>query len=248
MGAAHWIDHDIEMVMTHYPTGGAKTVLKHLRKKHSLNAIQGKAKRLGVKKGNTYERKELNQALLTAIKKAYASGKRGALKELSEREGVDYQWLKHLASTYGIAHSKNYRWGPQADQIIQDNEGLSPQSIRNRLKEAGYHYPVAAIAKRMSNLKITLQADDEYNIQHLTEIFGINHRRVTGLIERGLLKTRKHHTTRGTESEKRYITTAHLRQFIKQNPSEFDLRKIDPAFHVWFIDLLTNRTAEKAGE
>lgn len=248
MGAARWIEYDTEMVMKHYPNGGSKEVQKHLRNKHSLTSIQGKAKRLGVKRGQSYERQELTKNLLKEIKKAYAKGKRGALKQLAEKQGVDYQWLKHLANTHGISHTKYYRWSKEADQIIKENEGFCTHTIRTRLTQAGYYYPVSAIAKRMSQMRITLRADDEYNIQEISDIFGIETRRIRGFIERGLLRTRTHITADGSVSEKQYLNTKHLRQFIQENPCEFDLRKIEPAFHVWFIDLLTNRTAEQVGQ
>lgn len=232
--------------MSHYSKEGAKGVQKRLRKKHSLTSIQSKAKRMGVKKGQDYERQELTQQLLKEIKAAYTSGKRGALKALAEKKNVNYQWLKSLASTHGIARTKYHQWCQEADEIITDNEGFCPHTISTRLKQAGYYYSISAIAKRMAMLRVTLRPDDEYNVDEISSIFGMHHGRVSRLIDSGKLKTRDHITANGHVSTKRYISTRHLRQFIRDHPAEIDLRKIDPAFQLWFIDLLTNRHADRA--
>lgn len=244
MGAPLWLREDKQAVIDHYPTGGAGAVRPHLKGTHSDIAIRGMAKRLGVKLGEEYRRKPVTKELLRDLERAYRSGKRGAIKALAERQGVNYDWLKNVAAEHGLSGGRKHRWHPDADAILDDCDGLCPSSVRARLRRAGFFYPISSIVARLQHRNISIAPSDAYTVGQLQQMLGVDRARLNRWIEGGHLKATRRTNYQGQTGERAYVTSRALRDFIVKHPSEFDLRRIAPAHQPWFIDLLTNKLAD----
>ncbi|MGQ7245488.1 hypothetical protein ACUN9V_18770 [Salinicola sp. V024] len=229
--------------MDHYPTGGAGGVRPHLQETHTDEQIRAMASRLGVKRGKPFLRGEETKALIGDLEREYRTG-RPDLKKLAARHHVDYYWLKHVAAKRGLATTKYRRWPPEVDALIQQMDGTSPDVIYRRLKSLGYCYPLSAVAQRQQQLGNSTADSNLYTPHQLSEALGMTSDRINRWIDAGRLKVTRRSTHAGTPNTHRFISTKALRDFIIAHPGEIDLRRIVPAWQPWFIDMLTNKTAD----
>ena len=145
MGAPLWLREDKQAVIDHYPTGGAGAVRPHLKGTHSDIAIRGMAKRLGVKLGEEYRRKPVTKELLRDLERAYRSGKRGAIKALAERQGVNYDWLKNVAAEHGLRADESIAGTPTPMRFWMTATGSAPAACAPACAAPGSSTPSARL-------------------------------------------------------------------------------------------------------
>lgn len=247
MGAPAWPEEHLAIIADEYPKGGVAAVRRRLNTKRSDAAIRSTAARLGAKRGKEYQRQPMTPQLLSELNKAYRQ-KAPNLKALAEKHGVNVGWLKYQARTRGIARTaKSHRWAPQADQMLQERcEGLSPSQARRLLSRAGYFYPLTSVAWRMQVLKVSTECTDAMTPKHIAQALGIDDKAVRRWLDTGRLKPWKRDNALGQPHHYTWVKHEELRAFLIKHPGEIDLRRIPPAFHHWFIDLLANRKGDAA--
>lgn len=239
MGGFTWTEKDSAIIAEHYPRLGAKGVLPKLSRQRTLHAIHGHAKRMGVKHREEYRYQEPSAELLRDLKAAYSKGK-GSIKEVAEKHGVERGWLKYIAATRGLSRPKNTRWQPEAVRMLEDMEGLCAYQIRRRLAREGYHYSISSISWKMQARHLSTQTDD-YTVSDVAGLLGLDHKKVTGWVKRGLLGTTRHANQTGTDHAHTHISQRQLAKFVAEHPTEIDLRRVPPAAQVWFFGMLTDK-------
>ncbi|WP_110644101.1 hypothetical protein [Salinicola sp. CPA57] len=244
MSGKRWSSFDTQKLIDHYPAGGAKAVQPHLKTSHELHQIRAKAKRMNIQKNQPFKKCEVTKALLDALEKAYTTGRRPNLKPVADRFDVSRNWLYYVAQTRGLATTKNLQWGEEVDAMIREMEGVTPERVYSRLRAAGFRYPLTAVAKRQQQLRVSNVDDNLYSPTQIASALGLNRARVMRWVKTGRLSTTKRSTCLGATSEMAVVSSKALRDFIVDHPGEIDLRRITPAWQPWFIDLLTNKTAD----
>jgi len=241
MGGVAWPKEDIEALVTHYPKGGSPAVLKHLKIKRGASSISNQARRLGVTKNRQYRRQEMTPQLLRELNAAYAAGKKGAIKAVADKHGVETGWLKYQARSRGMVRTaKHHRWQPEANEILRNCEGLSPSQARRHLSRAGYFYPLSAVACRMQQLHVSTECTDAMAMAHVAEALNVDDRAVRRWVDLGKLRTYRRDNCEGKPHAYTWIRHRDLREFIANHPGEIDLRRVQPAYQPWLIDVLTN--------
>lgn len=241
MGGYTWTERDCAIIAERYPQVGAKGVQPKLSRPRSLHAIHAQAKRLGVRHLKEYRYQQPSPELLRDLKAAYQKGK-GAVKAVAEKHGVEPGWLKYIAATRGLSRPKHHIWQPEALRLLEDLEGLCVYQVKRRLAAAGYHYSLTSISWKMQSRGISTQTDD-YTVSDVAHLLGTDPKRVTAWVRSGRLATTRHANQLGTDHAHTHVSPRQLARFIADNPTEVDLRRLPPAHHVWFIDLLSQRNA-----
>ena len=132
-------------------------------------------------------------------------------------------------------HLRGARRAPPARQRLHDYE-----------IDVGYSVPASWDTRSETAIKVQLRREDadrkdphHCSASALAQLFGVDPKRVTGWILRGLLKAERRGTDRVAtqRGDSWWIHRRAVRRFIIDNASAFDIRKVDK---FWFVDLLAN--------
>lgn len=125
--------------------------------------------------------------------------------------------------------------------MLEETADLSPSQAEKRLRKAGFVRTLTAITVKRKRLAIRIQRDG-YTGRELAELIGYDERTVSRWIRMGRLKAAEYGQERGDGRVNAYrVTDKDLREFIIQNPTVLELRRIPAANQPWLIELLTCR-------
>lgn len=240
MGGVKWSARDEQVLRDHYPNVGSKACLPMLETPRTLQCIQQKASRLGLDRNGEYQIQALTPQLERELKQAYTIGERGRLKRLAYKHNVKMGWLKQQAAKLGLVKSRQrHEWPPEADEIVRECEGLGPKQTQRYLSRAGFTYPLSVIAGRIGTLRVSAERDDGMTANDVAKLLDVDHHMVVRWIRTGALKTRKRDNAKGEAYQKHWVTHRAVRDFLITYQTEWDMRRVKPAYQPLMVDLLT---------
>lgn len=240
MGGAKWSPHDEQVLLDHYETEGSRGCAARLGKPRSAQCIQQAARRMGLRHNGEYRAQVLTPQLERELKHAYTIGERGRLKRLAYKHGVNMGWLKQQAAQLGLVKSrKRHDWPPAADDIVRESEGLGPKQTQRYLARAGFEYPLSVVAGRIGTLGVSAERDDGMTANDVAKLLDVDHHMVARWIRTGALKTRKRDNAKGEAYQKHWLTHRAVRDFLITYQTEWDMRRVKPAYQPLLVDLLT---------
>ena len=238
----YWTDADLAILHAHYPAGGVAAVQPKLSVHRTGPAINEMARRRGLVVANhkDYDRYQPSDTVDAAIRRAYQSGKRGAVKELANRLGREYGWIKWRAAALGVRRpaGRMPNWTPQEDAILVSLEGKSLTTMQRALSRAGFQRSQAAIQGRVYRTGLSLDDPDTLTAHGIAQILCIDSHTPLRWIRAGALTARRYHQslTGETGDAKAWrIKRGALRNFIRDHPTEVDLRKVN---QLLFLELM----------
>lgn len=237
-----WLTTEVEILRSVYPMGGAAGV--HAQLPHrTLEAIRAKAcaLKLPCRKGSTSglrfarvypQRDDID----TAIREGYMHMRaKGDIKALAARIGRPAWWVQKRASTLGVTRTNRTRidcWTREELAILEEWAACNLNTIRRKLKAAGFVRTETAIAVKLKRLKLDREDPNRWSATALAPLLGVNPATVADWAERrGLRATRESWGPNG----RLMITRKDLRNWIACCPRYIDLRRVDQP---WFMDLV----------
>lgn len=174
------------------------------------------------------------------IKKVYQRDTgNGQVAALAKSIGFPRWKISRYAITQGwiAKQKKEPNWGPEEDAIVERYGHLALESIQRKLRKAGFSRSVSGIVNRRRKLRIPSNLSG-YSACQLAECLGVDHHFVTRAIKQGRLKAKKRGTKRTEQQggDSYFIKERRIRDYIKDNLHEIDIRKVDK---YWLVDILT---------
>ena len=175
------------------------------------------------------------------VRDAYTRQRRGdrsALKQAAGRLGWPRWAVVRRGAELGLARTKEKPWSPQEEEVLFACGHLPWSGVQRRLTQAGYQRSCAAIAVKMTRLRVKSNLGG-YSAHSLAKAFGVDVHKVLYWIKHGLLAAER----RGTErtqfqgGDTWWICDKAVKQFILRAPEEVDLCRVEK---FWFLDLLTD--------
>jgi hypothetical protein len=175
-----------------------------------------------------------------SIRKIYQTHPQARTKpgvtELAERLGWPKWAVCRRARMLGVARIKEQPWSEDELAILERCAWMSDDRLSVKLKEAGFTRSKVAIHLKLKRMRFKKNTP-YYSATGLALAFGIDSHAVTRWIKNNQLRGQRRETAR-TESQGGDMYLIHendVRRFCRENPMEFDLRKVD---QVWFMDLI----------
>jgi hypothetical protein len=159
------------------------------------------------------------------------------LTEFAQQIGWPKWAVIRRARELGCARVKETPWSAAELQILEQFAWMCDESIRMRLKAAGFNRSATAVHLKIKRLGVKRQGD-WYSGNSLAQCFGVDNHVPGRWIRAGYLKA----TMRGSERTERQggdiylIREKAVRDFVLAHPMEFDLRKVD---QLWFLNMIT---------
>ena len=238
-GGRLWNTREIAILREHWPTAGIAGCLPLLPGR-SAHGIYAKAAALGllspetVRRGGPRQRYTSSEHIDRAIVAAYASALgRGKMQRLSATLMRPQTWIKRRALHLGcvVPRLMESDWCEAEIAILEKNATRDPHAVARILGRAGYRRTASAVVVKRKRLHIDHFDPDHFSARGLAALLGVDVGTVLRLIARGLPAKR-----RREDSAEWRISRRGLRQFIRDNPTAIDVRKVEG---VWFIELLT---------
>lgn len=169
-------------------------------------------------------------------------GKVPHLRQFADKIGWPAWAVKKRGRELGLARTRELPWSDEEVELLHRYAWQSDESIRRKLKAAGYTRTATAIHLKLKRTQAK-QSGDYYSATGLAQCFGCDSHCVVGWIKKGWLKAKPRETARTAQQggDTWLILHSDVRQFVVAHPMAFDLRKVD---QLWFIDLLCNRQPE----
>ena len=162
----------------------------------------------------------------------------GPVKKLAAKFGMSRWRISRRARDMGLARitKKEANWSKPEIKILEKHAYKHPENIKKVLKKAGFHRSVQGIVLKRRRMHL-LQSLDFETAHSLAQCLGVDDHAVVKYIQKGWLKARKRGTKRTASQggDQWLIKTRNIRQFIIENVSILDFRKIDK---FWLVDLL----------
>jgi hypothetical protein len=188
-----------------------------------------------------------NPRIDDAIKEAYRlfreCNDRTAIGNPASRIGWPRHRINKRARAIGLSRTKEARWAPTEEWILNRWGHLVDAAIQTKLKKAGYHRSLTAVHLKVRRLRIK-QNLYGYSANQLAEAFGIDRHKIAAWIARGALPAERRGTARTSAQggDMYWIRRDDVRAFILKYPEEIELAKVEK---IWFLDLLTNGEVAK---
>ena len=181
----------------------------------------------------------------TEIQKVYQSMTgNGEVGELAIKFGLPRWKISRYALQQGWCAKckKEPNWSEQELKILEGVAHLSPERIQIRLKKAGFSRSQNGIVLKRKRMRF-LQNLKGMTSRTLAMCFGIDDHCITTWIEKGYLKAKKRGTKRTSKQggDQWFIKEKWVRNFIVENVSIIDFRKVDK---FWLVDILTLKANE----
>jgi hypothetical protein len=253
-GAARWWKTSEQRILEeHFPKGGIAACLPLLPGR-SASAIYTRASTYGIKlkarKAVDFRRQKWapNDIVDEMIRRAWPQAtSKGAIMALATKVGRPRWWVSKRAVALGLTHPrfKTPDWTEAEDELIQEIAFKGLRAIQLNLKRRGFSRSEAAIKVRLIRLgaSASTKADpNHYTATGLAQLLGVDPKTPVAWIRRGLLKAKRHGTTRtdAQGGDEWWIARRDVRQFVIENAAVIDLRKVEK---FWFIDLLADGAA-----
>lgn len=170
-----------------------------------------------------------------AILKAKYEGRDGIPAAIAATFGWPSWVIKKRAALLGLtACPKNRRaWTPEEVRFLEDHAGTRLVAyIAKRLGRS-----ITSVVLKLKHMHISRRIREGYTLRDLELCFGVDHHAIDGWIRRGLLRGRHRHggEQRAFERDAWQFTDEGLLGFIRENPTAFELRRVD---QTWFMDLV----------
>jgi hypothetical protein len=172
------------------------------------------------------------------LKKIYARGdKKRSLERLSSQSGIPVTSLKQEAARLGLVLPYKQRpWvDPEENGIVARNIHHTVQYIWERLRRQGYNRSITSVRRHVDHLKLKASPDLMTTFQ-VADYMGVADKTVRTWIKRGLLRAQVKDNLKEPDTSHPYlIRPKWIRDFIQENPLQFDIRKVD---QLWFLDIV----------
>ena len=163
----------------------------------------------------------------------------GPVKALAAKFDIPRFAVSNRARKLGILplQKKEPDWSEKELYILERNSHLTAERVQPHLKRAGFHRTVQGIMVKRKRLRISRTCMDGYNVNSLSECFGIDAHSIIRWIQKGWLKARRRGTARTAKQggDEYYITEGWVRDFVIKSVAVIDFRKVDK---YWLIGLL----------
>jgi len=165
-------------------------------------------------------------------------GERKAVHTIAEQIGWPRYAVGKRAAELGLAKTKEKPWSADEEAILAAAGHLPRSGVQRRLAAAGFQRSRAAIAVKMTRMRIKRNLDG-YSANTLAIAFGVDTHKVLLWIRRGLLEAERRGTDRADSQggDSWWITHKSVKQFVFRAPDEVDLCRVEK---FWFLDLLTD--------
>jgi hypothetical protein len=175
------------------------------------------------------------------IKKVYQRDTgNGQVAALAKSAGIPRWKITRYAMTQGwiAKQKKGPNWCDEEDTVLEKYGHLAPESIQRKLRKSGFSRSISAIVNRRKKLRIPKNLQG-YSANQLAECLGIDQHFVKHAIDQGRLKAKRRGTKRTVQQggDMYFIREKWIRDYIRDNIHEIDLRKVDK---YWFVDILTS--------
>jgi hypothetical protein len=162
---------------------------------------------------------------------------------LGKRFGYPPWAVQQRAGKLGLCRPKEKPWTEAELELLEKHAWKSAETIEQILRAAGFVRSHNAIWVKRNRHFVGGRVEQYpfYSANRLAQLMGIDGHCVTAWINGGLLKAKRRGTAHMGDRDFWMIYPEHVRKFLVAHPIAFDLRKVD---QLWFMDVLTNRTAE----
>lgn len=233
----HWTDAEIAIVQGAYPAGGvvgAQAALTEAGHSRNYNQTKGICERLGLRvTGRHKHRKQASTEWIDAqIRREYATG-RPRVKALARRLDREYGWVKWRCRELGVCRSKEPRWTPEEDALLEEclEKSQSATVIGKKFHRAGYPRSVNAIRQRVETLGLSWQRGF-WTASEVGRALAVDASVVCRWIDKGWLKAT---AGRGPSSDDSplldrkmlwQVKPGDVRVFMLNHPHEWEHRKM----------------------
>lgn len=184
------------------------------------------------------------------IRRAYASGEKGAIGRLAKEFGVTPNAVRLRGIRIGAAIPKRAAgdrkdwWSRKEDEIVAKNVHLGIQAIVDALRKAGFernrkavigHLHVMRLRGDIARLEELLENRDEYSPGQIATGMGVDIRLVRKWIHRGWLRARTF--GEAGDSPIYAVRRANLRSFLVDHVAHWEIGLADKH---WVVDLLAD--------
>jgi hypothetical protein len=182
------------------------------------------------------ERKYIfNERIDETLRQIYQGERAEGVIDLSRRLGWPYQVLTRRASQLGLSRPHHSRpWVKEEEELVRRNIHHGAKYVWKKLRQAGFRRSLVAVRRKITRAEMRLDNEFVSTIQ-VAQGFGVCDTTVRRWIARKMLRAQ---TREGAEVDKDHpyvIREEWLRRFIRENPSAFDIRKVD---QVWFLSVV----------
>ncbi len=177
----------------------------------------------------------------SSIRAAYSEqrcGDRTALKRVAQKLGWPAYAVARRGAELGLSRTKEKQWSPGEEAVLVEWGHLTRSGVQRRLRQAGFQRSCAAIALKMTRMRVKSNLDG-YSAHSLATAMGVDVHKVLSWISRGLLQAERRGTDRTPSQggDSWWITHKAVRQFVLRAPDEIDLWRVEK---FWFLDLITD--------
>ena len=184
------------------------------------------------------------------LRRVYNGGRfnQGVLRVLAPQWGVRDWVPSYRAQKLGLSRvreSSGTLWKPEELRILESNAHLTAHVVARKLRAKGFRRsPNAVVIKRRQ-----MQWSDAglgYSAHELGQCLGLTSGTICAWIRRGLLeaKPRIDSTAAGNGEHPSLISSEAVKRFIVEHTSLVRIGRVDK---YWFVDLLTNKSADREG-
>jgi hypothetical protein len=161
------------------------------------------------------------------------------LADFAAKIGWPPHALKKRAVEIGIARTKEKPWSEAELRILEKYAHYCDSRISRKLAEAGFQRSDVAVHLKIKRMRFK-ENTPYYSMAALAGLFGVDPHTVSRWVKFGYLQAKPKGTKRIPQQggDSYLIHHRHVREFVVDHPTEFDIRKVD---QLWFINLLTNK-------
>lgn len=173
-----------------------------------------------------------------AVRRAYAKPPRtGAVLALARTLALPYSTLRRRAMQLDCLPNRQKRWTPEEIELLRENEGKHPETLRRTLRRAGHVRSERSVNYMLRRLGLCTRNDDQdsYTPPELAHFLGCNERTVRRWIEDGRLECK---SVMVNECANHHITRKQTRTFLIDYPGLWDVRRVDG---LWLVDIIGRR-------
>ena len=170
-------------------------------------------------KPNYYNRHKWTDEERDIVRRDY-DGHALSVDRIANKLGVTFNAVKGQVQNMGIAMDKSRTWTDKETEILREMiSQYSPLTIARKL-----HRSVNSVVVKSKRLGLSRRVRDGwFTKKEVCEIFGVDHKKIQGYIDRGELEA-SWHSERKPQNKGMamwHIETKDLKEFIKKNAHDF---------------------------
>lgn len=245
--AKPWTTVELAAVRQHYPAGGIEAVEPHLPGR-TRSAIYQQARLLKLRSPKwskpVRESWPKDDRIDDEIRRLHTiPPKRGEIEALATKLGRPTWWVSRRARELGLVtpRFREEPWSPAELDLLEETADLSPTRVVKMFKKAGFSRSLNAIMVKRKRLSIKVQRSG-YSSRQIADLLGYDETTIARWIRMGRLRATSYGQDRRDGRQFSYdVSEKDLREFIIQNPTALELRRIPAAHQPWLIELLSGR-------